>query len=115
MEQKDKIWIKSMEFFCKYWGCHQMPERSFFIGCYQFPVCARCTGIMIGYILSLLTVHFFDMNILVLLIMCAPMALDGGIQYLTKYRSNNFRRIITGLLYGYGFLGFWLCVLKHIF
>jgi uncharacterized membrane protein len=25
--------------------CHQIPERSFFWGAYQFPVCARCTGL----------------------------------------------------------------------
>ena len=31
-------------------GCHQMPERSFFIRGKQFPVCARCTGVMIGNI-----------------------------------------------------------------
>ncbi|MGG7175281.1 DUF2085 domain-containing protein [Clostridium neonatale] len=25
-------------------GCHQLPDRSFFIRSYQFPICARCTG-----------------------------------------------------------------------
>jgi uncharacterized membrane protein len=25
--------------------CHQLPERSFFLGDRQFPVCARCTGL----------------------------------------------------------------------
>lgn len=25
--------------------CHQRPERSFFWGVHQFPVCARCTGL----------------------------------------------------------------------
>ncbi len=25
--------------------CHQLPERSFFIGTHQLPVCARCTGL----------------------------------------------------------------------
>ena len=28
--------------------CHQRPERSFFLGSHQMPVCARCTGIYIG-------------------------------------------------------------------
>lgn len=31
-------------------GCHQMPERSFFIRGKQFPVCARCTGVFLGNI-----------------------------------------------------------------
>ena len=30
-------------------GCHQMPERSFFYKGKQFPVCARCTGVIIGF------------------------------------------------------------------
>ena len=29
-------------------GCHQLPERSFFFRQYQFPVCARCCGVLIG-------------------------------------------------------------------
>jgi uncharacterized membrane protein len=28
--------------------CHQRPERSFFWGSHQFPVCARCTGIYLS-------------------------------------------------------------------
>jgi len=32
---------------CKYL-CHQKPERSFFYKKKQFPVCSRCTGIVIG-------------------------------------------------------------------
>ena len=29
-----------------------MPERSFFFGEYQFPLCARCTGVLVGYMLG---------------------------------------------------------------
>ena len=28
--------------------CHQLPERSFFVGDYQFPVCARCAGLYVS-------------------------------------------------------------------
>lgn len=28
--------------------CHQRPDRSFFWGSHQFPVCARCTGIYLS-------------------------------------------------------------------
>ena len=28
--------------------CHQLPERSFHLGAYQLPVCARCVGLYSG-------------------------------------------------------------------
>lgn len=35
-----------------------------------------------------------------------PMFLDGTIQYTTKYESNNFKRLLSGLLSGIGFIHF---------
>src|SRR5882724_6304522 len=32
--------------------CHQLPERSFFIAGHQFAVCARCTGLYVGFTLA---------------------------------------------------------------
>ena len=34
-------------------GCHQREDRSFKIGEFQFPVCSRCTGILLGQIISI--------------------------------------------------------------
>ena len=34
--------------------CHQKPERSFFWGAHQFPVCARCTGLYLSAAAGLL-------------------------------------------------------------
>src|SRR5689334_6735509 len=34
--------------------CHQRPERSFFWGTHQFPVCARCTGIYLSAVAGVL-------------------------------------------------------------
>ncbi len=34
--------------------CHQLPERSFFIAGHQFAVCARCTGLDVGFTFAIL-------------------------------------------------------------
>lgn len=105
MFDKDKLWVKAMHVCDRHWGCHQMPERSFFIKGYQFPVCARCTGVMLGYIISfILRIVGTRINFILCTIMILPMAIDGGIQLLTSYKSNNIKRLITGIFAGIGFI-----------
>ncbi len=89
--------------FGKACGCHQMKERSFTFRGKQFFLCARCTGIFIGQIFIaplfyILSLHFGYYTIL----FAIPMIIDGVFQVLTKYRSNNLKRLITGLFAGYG-------------
>ena len=96
----DRLWIRSMDFCRKYCGCHQMPERSFFIGDYQFPLCARCTGIAAGHVVGAAVSAKADLPYKVLLA-ALPLAADGTLQYVTDYESNNRRRFLTGLLYGF--------------
>lgn len=95
------FWMKLMDFGAKL-GCHQIPDRSFFIKNYQFPVCARCTGVIAGeivfFVLFFLKVKVSLITSLVLLI---PMGLDWGLQYLNILVSNNIRRVVTGLLGGF--------------
>ncbi|NLK95541.1 MAG: DUF2085 domain-containing protein [Clostridiales bacterium] len=105
MEKKIKIWIKSMELCERYWGCHQMSERSLFIRGYQMPVCARCTGIIFGEIISFILFMFnYRLNYALSLLMLLPMVADGLIQYFTKYLSNNIKRLFTGFIFGIGFM-----------
>lgn len=33
-------------------GCHQRADRSFYWKGRKFPLCARCTGVLVGYILA---------------------------------------------------------------
>ena len=103
MDKKDKVWVNSMEWFYKYWGCYQLSERSFFIGKYQFPVCARCTGIIIGGLLSFIFSYFIDFSYIIL-IFCLPLVIDGGIQLKTSYESTNFKRFLTGFMYGFSII-----------
>lgn len=98
----DKQWIRLME-LGEMLGCHQMPERSFFIKGFQFPVCARCTGVILSAIIA--TIIFFKKRLPIglCLSMSSVMLLDWGVQYLKIKESTNSRRLITGLIGGFGY------------
>lgn len=83
-------------------GCHQLPERSFFIRGYQFPVCARCTGVLLGYMMGIIFYALYGGNVALSLLGCSVMAIDWSIQALKIKESNQTRRIITGFFGGYG-------------
>ena len=105
MDTKTKIWIKAMIVSRKLWGCHQKPERSFFIKGYQFPLCARCTGILVGYLLSFLLLIFgYSINNVICLTFLIPLIFDGIIQLSFNILSNNTRRFTTGIIFGIGFI-----------
>ena len=107
--KRDQRWAFWMELCGRTIRCHQMPSRSFFIGSYQFPLCARCTGIMVGRLIALLLfpvfLFFVDVPLLsaliVLPILLVPLAVDGLVQKFTSYESTNFRRMVTGILWGF--------------
>ncbi|MDR1355385.1 MAG: DUF2085 domain-containing protein [Propionibacteriaceae bacterium] len=87
-------------------GCHQITERSFSLHGYQFPVCARCTGILLGELLSLLALSAFfaggHLNWYILLALLSPLVIDGVTQHLKLRTSNNILRLATGILFGLG-------------
>jgi uncharacterized membrane protein len=97
----EKRWKKWMA-IGKKMGCHQMSCRSFFYKGYQFPLCSRCTGIVIGeLIIAPIVLLFGYNNIWLNIILFSLMAIDGLLQYYHILESNNIRRFITGL--GAGF------------
>ena len=84
-------------------GCHQMPERSFFFKGYQFPVCARCTGVLIGEIIAIIAIICgIRLKKLPIIGSICVMGADWGLQYLEICRSTNPRRLITGISCGIG-------------
>lgn len=95
---KDKVykWLPII------FGCHRREDRSFHYKGKQFPICARCTGELFGILLGLFTYPFAHINGYMALFILLPMIFDGFLQSLTKYESTNFRRFLTGLLFGYG-------------
>lgn len=91
-------------------GCHQLPERSFFVKDYQFPVCARCTGVLVGYLMCLAMHFMLGTNVKVCFAGCIIMFLDWLFQYLNIKESTNIRRLITGIFGGYGVMGIQIIV-----
>ena len=103
MNHTDKFWIFLMRFFSK--TCHQKSDRSFFFYNYQFPICSRCTGLLIGYILGIISLFLkFKISIIVSIIFMAIMFIDWFIQYKKILYSTNIRRFLTGLFCGFGII-----------
>ena len=89
--------------------CHQRPDRSFFIKGHQFPLCARCTGFVLGTIIfciySYLVPIFYTYKLLIFsIIIQLPYILDGTTQYLGYRESNNILRFITGFIGAFGLI-----------
>lgn len=113
---KDKLWIKSMIWFDKYWGCHQLPERSFFFRGYQLPICARCLGIILGYILCIFLLIFnCKLNIYLLFLLILTTLIDWSLQFFNILSSNNIRRLVTGILGGIGLMGIYVYIVIKLF
>ena len=89
-------------------GCHCMDSRSFHIKGNKFPVCARCTGELFGIILAFVLCIFVKPDLIVSFVVLIPMVVDGLLQSLTKYESNNIKRFITGILFGYGIISLFI-------
>lgn len=101
-------------------GCHQIPDRCFTVKGYTFPMCARCTGAMLGEIAACIAGIFGIIAEPVWsLLMLVIMGMDWGIQWLGVKESTNVRRFITGILGGYGlfslFINFGVFIWNRIF
>ena len=87
-------------------GCHCIAERSFSLKGRPFPICARCTGELLGFILAFILYPIFRPPWYWLLLIMLPGIADGLIQLKSSYESNNIRRLWTGLLMGLGMMSF---------
>ena len=108
-----RMWRKCMK-LGQLTGCHQMPDRSFFIKGCQLPVCARCCGVILGYLFAIPSFLFFRFHALLSILGCLGMLTDWGLQALKLKPSTNIRRFITGILGGYGIMTLQLRLLKEL-
>lgn len=96
-------------------GCHQRADRSFFVGEYQFPICARCTGVLLGQIVAIPLYFVLHLPGVVLVLFCGIMFFDWFLQSLKILESTNYRRLITGTLAGYALMTIYILFIQFIF
>lgn len=88
-----------------FFGCHARPDRSFFFRGKQFPICARCTGELMGMIAGIpISIFYGCPRFHIVLLLMIPLIFDGFLQKLTSYESGNIRRLVTGILFGIAFI-----------
>jgi uncharacterized membrane protein len=97
--------------------CHRIPERSFFIGGQQLPLCARCSGTFLGVLLVFVTLSAAGRTrasrlpppriLMVLACFVLVWAIDGLNSYLSLfptlphlYEPQNWLRLTTGMFNG---------------
>lgn len=111
--------------------CAQLPTHSFYPGGEQLPLCARNTGIYLGFIVTLITLHATGRGraqllprwpiIVVLACGVIAMAVDGSNSFLLDlglphlYQPQNLLRLATGLVTGLAMASLTLPVLNRLF
>lgn len=87
--------------------CHQLPERSFFIMGHKFAVCSRCTGVYLGFVVTLAlypllkSVRRTDLPARKWLIAASvPLLIDFGVTFFGVWENTHTTRFLTGMLLG---------------
>ena len=92
--------------FRLYLFCHGIPDRCFTIRGHPFPICARCTGLLIGMVAGFLVPATGYVAPIVAigcaLLLVAPLLVDGLTQLAGLRHSTNCLRIVTGAIGGLG-------------
>ena len=91
--------------------CHQIPERSLYLGGAQLPVCARCLGIYAGLAAGVVAWFGFDADGCRLArvsvarwfaVAAAPTAATVVLETTGMLHTTNFGRLVAGVVLGGG-------------
>ncbi len=90
------------------WGgvCHLQPERSFALGGVALPLCGRCTGIFMGFLIGRFCWGIDAISRKRLLLSLGAMmlmVLEWKLSHQEVMTSSNVIRLLTGVLFGFGF------------
>lgn len=91
--------------------CHQLPERSLIFDGLQLPLCARCTGIYVGFLFTFIALvlmyrrcprrgtlsRFYYISLFVLGL---PLVFDGLSSYMGFRTTTNDIRLLSGAAFG---------------
>jgi uncharacterized membrane protein len=85
------------------WGCHGIPERCLIVRGKRMTICARCFGATIGHVLSFVLFVIGKLPpVYIAIALLIPLALDWSLQQFFHILSTNPRRLLTGILGGFG-------------
>ncbi|MDH3364717.1 MAG: DUF2085 domain-containing protein [Thermoplasmata archaeon] len=90
--------------------CHQLAERSYVLDGFQMPLCVRCLGLHVGFLISFALIWFqkgrpmsglpSTRSLVIFGVMMMPAVADVALSYSGVIDSDNVRRAITGALFG---------------
>lgn len=78
------------------------------------PVCARCTGVILGYLIAIPTFFLFGFSKLISIGGSAVLLVDWLLQAMEVRESTNKRRLISGVLGGYGIMSLQMFIVRKV-
>ena len=91
--------------------CNGIASRAPRLGTFCFPLCYRCTFILLFTFLTLLYRKNKMLSLKWIIVLLCPMVIDGMLQTFFHIMSTNVRRSLTGALFGIA-LGY---ILKRVY
>ena len=99
--------------------CHQIAYKTIEMNGINFLVCARCSGIYFGGLLSsivfLLTTRSYKLDVKFIFLAAIPMAIDVILYSSGVYTYSKTIALATGFLFGFITIGFVLTSIENLF